>query len=85
MDRFLDQLEQWFQAAGAFVGDGIGLIQQYAIIIIAVIVVVAGVASLLGLLSWRWVEQVRGEWLGAILTGLFLIFGLGTILVALLP
>jgi hypothetical protein len=85
MDRFFTQLETWLQGAGTRVGDFIGLIQQYAIIAVAVIVILAGIAYLLGLISLRWLEQVKSEWLGSILVGLFLIFGVGTILVALLP
>ncbi len=85
MDRFLDQLDTWFQEAGAFVGDGIGLIQRYVIIAIAVIVVLTGLAYVLGFIPMRFFERMKHEWLGSIVVGGILIFGVGTILVAMLP
>ncbi len=85
MDRFLDQLETWFQEAGGFVGDGISLIQQYVIIIIAVIVVLAGLGYFFDIIPTRYFQQMKSEWLGKIVVGSILVFGVGTILVAMLP
>ncbi len=85
MDRFIDQLREWFRTASGYVADGVGLIQEYVIVIVLVIAILAGLAYFFGFVPLRYFERVKDDWIGSVIVGLLIIFGLGTILIAMLP
>ncbi len=85
MDAFIAQLEAWFLTASGYVDRIVELLQRYTLIAVIILVIGAGFGHLLGFISLRFLERMRAEWGGSVVVGLFLIFGIGTILRALLP
>lgn len=85
MDRFWKEVDRWMLDAGRQVKMAFSVGQKGVLIFVGIVVLVAAFGYLLGFVRLAWLDHVRATWLGSVLTAFFLLFVVGTVVLALMP
>ncbi len=84
MDRFFDQINTWLSEAGADAATGVEVAQRALLVGLLVLVIIVGIAYMGGFIPMRYLEQIKGSWVGMAIAALLIVFVLAPMIVALI-